>query len=175
VVLKNTSPIRPDAEAKNSDASSGCQIRATIHFDWAELQWDFWLGRRSRPDRGAGSECGGYLGELERLPHDGMSGTLSNAEFAIQYTTSASFSRGIRRRSARRCSDGSHRHDGRHFRFLGRTVFSGLIPGGTYYFRLWTRDDVGRNSGLSNAASGMARASRIVAWRASSIKIGTTL
>ena len=36
------------------------------------------------------------------------------------------------------------------------TSFSGLISGGTYYFRIWTKDDVGNYSPLSVGATNWA-------------------
>jgi gliding motility-associated-like protein len=85
---------------------------------------------------------------------DGWSNPISGGEYRVQFSSNYAVSWSTADAQIKNFSYSVNPGDPQS-RIVGQT--EGLIPGDTYYFRLWTADDVSNWSGLSNGATAWAQ------------------
>ncbi|MCJ7645751.1 gliding motility-associated C-terminal domain-containing protein [bacterium] len=85
---------------------------------------------------------------------DGWSNPISGGEYRVQLSSNYAVSWSTADAQIKNFSYSVNPGDPQS-RIVGQT--EGLIPGDTYYFRLWTADDVSNWSGLSNGATAWAQ------------------
>ncbi|MEI7528065.1 MAG: hypothetical protein WCK76_03900, partial [Elusimicrobiota bacterium] len=78
---------------------------------------------------------------------NGADGVLNNSTFTIQYSSDSAAAWDIAAAQINISTSGVTPGTGRYY------TLGGLAANTSYYFRLWTKDDVGNNSAVSNAAT----------------------
>jgi hypothetical protein len=146
---------------KDSDASGGSLMQAAIgSIDLGNnVNWDFGPPSAIANAAATPSAWGGTIDLAWQTPGDDGSSGVLNGTFVIQYTSNTSFAQSA-------AWDPSAAEPGDVYRV---TIATNIAPavwvstsigplsaGDTYYFRLWTRDDVGNYSRISNGATNYA-------------------
>jgi hypothetical protein len=151
------------ADVKDSNASGGLLIQTdnTSIDRGNNINWDFGAPSAISVISASQSTFGATIDLSWTSPgDDGANGTLINSTFTIQYTTDTTFAQSNSWSPTGALPTVVYRIDipttNVSVASQQRTSFSNLISGGTYYFRIWTKDDVGNYSPLSNGATNWA-------------------
>jgi hypothetical protein len=169
--LNNTSTHTVNfVDVQDSNASAGQEMVAYNSVDSGNnMNWDFLA---PNPVNNLTAQRGAFIRDIDlswtATGDEGSTGTLNNSTFTIQYTTVTAFA------GWDPVASQPSYVTTLHISTTGVTAgsnqgytFNNLLLETTYYFRLWTKDNVGRYSTISNSTSSLPLGAQLLVWTGS--------